>query len=292
MLYDFLNIPRRSPCCRCSGVQASLSFRIIPVSKFVLRVFALGHIKRTVEALDRAYRTRSVLGESSSGNTNWTKLHDQAESINAILRHPKFSSWVAAICVVTVILLIGQSQSVKSSLLFKRLVATAMFSPDKFVEVATEPDASFAFLRFVAIVLLFLIVVTPIIIYHFRFSRALFNFPEITLGEVVGTFTIKQVWKQISVEPDSLYVSARHVFAALNETAPREIPFDLMAIVVAYGYLAAGPGLMVGVLAHEIYQANPLFGKLLYIAAVINMIIGIPNVIINIVAARQRAKLA
>ena len=292
MVLRFLdNSPRiiLLPLFQAPGI---LSLRVIPVSRFALRVFTLGHIKRVVEALDRAYRTRSVLDEHGSSDTDWTKLHDQAESMNAILHAPKLSRWIVAICGIALILLIEQTQSVESSLLFKLLVATVMLSPEKFVEVASEPGALSAFFRFVIVSFLLFTAVTPILIYHFRFQRALFNCPEIASRNGVGTVAIKAVWKQISVESNSLYGLEARVFTAFGDTAPREIPFDLIAIGVVYGYQAAGPGLLTGVLAYEVYQTNTQAGEQLFVVGTVIAAVGLYMVIRSMAAARRRAKLA
>jgi hypothetical protein len=267
--------------------------RIIPLSRYLLGVFALGRIKNTLETLDRVYRTRSVLDDGSSGHALWTELHEQAESMNSILRAPRFSTLIVAICGIVLILLIGQNESARSSLLFKLLIATATLSPDKFAEAASEPDAPYAFFSFGLLLWVSLTFCTPIVVYHFRFCRGLFNHPEIIFsGKVPPDLSIGTVWKEISFMQDSLYQLEIQIFSALDEAAPREPPFDLYAIMSAFGYHAAGPGFVVGFLAYKVYQTSPQLGLSLAGVAFVNAAIGLTNVIFAVGAGRERARKA
>lgn len=171
------------------------------------------------------------------------------------------------------------------------IVAAMTLNPEKLAELAAEPGALDAASKLVILTLMLFIALTPILIYHFRFKRMLFNSTELLSTTELKDVTITTIWNQTSTSPESLYMRELNLFIKLGEPVLREPPFDLLAIIVAFGYHAFGPGLLVGIIAGQVYAANQVVGLLLFGVAGFNGVIGLSNVAIQIQAIKRRSKL-
>ena len=127
--------------------------------------------------------------------------------------------------------------------------AAITLNAEKLAELAAEPGALGAIVYSAWFMLMALIVLTPIVILHFRFKRTLFNSPDLLNTSAFRDVTLKTIWGQNLTTRESLYFLERNLSMSLGEPVRQEMPVDLLVILVAWGYNIAGPGLGVLVLA-------------------------------------------
>jgi hypothetical protein len=265
-----------------------LGFIRVPVLTVTVHVFVSSHILRVLESLDRAYQRRLAIDEASPDGDDWKKLHEQAESMVAGLRPFLLAKWLFATLAFVLVLLVAQSLP-HGDLIIKMAGAVATANPGKLAELTTEPFALEALGRLAVVMLMMFIALTPILIYHFRFKRLLFNRPGLLTAPELNV-EFGTVWGERSISGESLYVLERDVSSALGDPALPEMPLDLLAVVIAFLYHAAGPGLAVGIFAWQVYAVNQSAGRqLLFVAAVCGMI-GLSSALIWVGKIRQRSK--
>jgi hypothetical protein len=244
----------------------------VPVFRWAVRAFISRHIERVVEQLDRCYQLR--LATDPSGADDWKKLSDQAEAMDAGLPPFLSAKWALILAAVVFVFLTGKLVPVADFVLIAKMMAAIVtVSPDKLTELAAEPGAQDAFLRMVGVALMMSVAGTPIIIYHFRLKRMLFNCPEPALAASPGDATILTIWKERSVSAGSVYMLERDLFAKLGEPAPQEIAADLLAVSAFFLYPVAC-GLTVVYVAWQVMKVNRSAGHWLLAVAAILFIFG------------------
>lgn len=202
----------------------------------------------------------------------------------------KLPSWAIAASAFILVLLSRQILPQEySNLMPKVIVAFVTFEPEKFSELAAEPNIIEAVFRLVILILMLLILFIPIVIIHFRFKRMLFNYAE-QLHEInFKKATTIYIWEQKLSYAGSLYDIESHLFSSLGSPIVGEYPLDLALIIIAYVYYALGPGLLICIIAVQVY--NTFIGKVLFFAGIINIIIGVSSVATAIYYINQRSKL-
>lgn len=247
----------------------------VPVFRWAVRAFVSSHIKRVVEQLDRCYQLR--LATDASDADKWKKLSDQAEAMDAGLSPFLSAKWALILAAVVFVFLTGKLVPAADFVLIAKMMAAIVtVSPDKLTELAAEPGAQDAFLRMVVVALMMSVAGAPIIIYHFRFKRMLFNCPEPALTAGPGDATILTIWKERSVSAGSVYMLERDLFVRLGEPAPQEIAADLLAVSAFFLYPVAC-GLTVGYVAWQVMKVNRSAGYwLLAVAAILFIFGGFP----------------
>jgi hypothetical protein len=272
-------------------LAAGFRFIKLPVARIVVQVFVTSHIKRVVEALDRAYQRRSAIEQPDAKEDDWRKLHEQAESMLSGLPAVVLSKWILALLVFLAVFLTGKIVPQNHfAITAKIIVAVLTFNPEKLSELAAEPDAGAALLGLAAGVFVLFFIVTPIIVYHFRFKRMLFNCPApLSPSAPIDRATIRDIWKQKTTSADGQYALEAGIFTSLGAPVRREIPMDLVPPMVIFGLYALGPGLLVGIVAANVWAANRPTAEMLYVVAAINFLIGVANVAFCVKTIRQRA---
>jgi hypothetical protein len=177
-------------------------------------------------------------------------------------------------------------------LISKIIAAAVTIKVDKFAELAAEPGSLDAIGRLFFWLLMLFIILVPIIVYHFRFKRTLFNFPKPPLAADLKYMTIGDIWKQRRTSSNSLYDIENRLFTSLGEPVVCERPIDQLAIIVAYGYYALGPGLSVGVFAAQVFTENNSAGRLFFFVAGVNILIGLGMVVGCIHGINQRSRIS
>jgi hypothetical protein len=124
------------------------------------------------------------------------------------MRPPFLSAkWALILAAVVFVFLTGKLMPTSDFVLIAKMIgAIVTVSPDKLTELAAEPGAQDAFLRMVGVALMMSVAGAPIIIYHFRFKRMLFNCPEPALTASPGDTAILTIWKERSVSVGSVYM--------------------------------------------------------------------------------------
>jgi hypothetical protein len=250
----------------------AIPFLRVPVFRWAVRAFVSRHIEWVVEQLDRCYQLR--LATDPSGADDWKKLSDQAEAMDAGL--PPFVSgkWALILAVLIFVFLTGKIvPAADFTLIAKMMAAIVTVSPDKMTELAAEPGIRDAFLRMVGIALAMSVAAAPVVIYHFRFKRILFNCSEAALAAVPGNATIFGIWKEQSVSAESVSMLERDLFSNLGEPAPQEIAVDLLAVILFFLYPVAC-GVVTGIVGWKVRTANRSTGYALLACGVWLLIIG------------------
>jgi hypothetical protein len=85
-------------------------------------------------------------------------------------------------------------------------------------------------------------------------------------------------------------VLERDVSTALGDPVLPEMPLDLLAVVIAFLYHAAGPGLAVGIFAGQVYAVNQSAGRQLFFVAAICGVVGLGAALTWVGKIRQRSK--
>jgi hypothetical protein len=255
-----------------------LPFMRMPVFRTTLQVFVSSHIRRVVEALNRAYLLRSAIKQPEQDD--WNSLHEQADALLGGVPSAVLSKWLLAILVFIIVFLTGRlvPQS-HLALTAKIVIAVMTVDAEKITELAAEPDIGSAVggLALGAFVLLF--VVTPIVIYHFRFKRMLFNYPDSPSAvDPRKALAITNIWKQKLTLAGSLYAREMAILAEIGAPPTREIAMDLLPPIIIFGCYAVGPGLVVGIVACKVWPANRSAAATLFFVAAINLLIGLGNV--------------
>jgi hypothetical protein len=260
----------------------------IPVLTVGLRVLVSSHVRRVLEALDRAYQQRLAFEDRSTDGDDWKKLHEQVKSMDASLPPFVLAKWVIAILAFSLVFFAARSLP-HGDLIVKMAGAVLTLNPGKLAELATDANGPDALLRLVVVVLFGYIVLTPILIYHFRLKRAFFNRPlQLTAPRLDLNF--KTIWGERSISADSIYVMERDVFAALGDVVVPELPLDLLSVAIAFVYHAVGPGLAVGIIAWQVCSKNMSAGRVLFFAASVNCLIGFVRALSYLSKMRQRTK--
>jgi hypothetical protein len=250
----------------------TIPFVGVPVFRWAVRAFVSSHIERVVEQLDRCYQLR--LATDPSGADDWKKLSDQAEAMDAGLPPFLSAKWALILAAVVFVFLTGKFVPAADFVLIAKMIAAIVtVSPDKLTELAAEPGAQNAFLRMVVVALMMSVAGAPILIYHFRFKRMLFNRPEPALAVGLGDATILTIWKERLVSADSVYMLERDLFAKLGESAPQEIAADLLA-VSAFFLFPVVCGVAMGIFGWLVMKANQSTGYVLLACAAWLLIIG------------------
>jgi hypothetical protein len=244
----------------------------VPVFRWAVRAFVSRHIERVVEQLERCYQLR--LATDASGTDEWKKLSDQAEAMDAGLPPFLSAKWALILAAVVFVFLTGKLvPAADFALIAKMMAAIVTVSPDKLTELAAEPGAQDAFLRMVVVALMMSVAGAPILIYHFRFKRMLFNCPTLTLTASPGDATILTIWKERSVSAGSVYMLERDLFAKLEEPAPQEIAADLLA-VSAFFLFPVVSGVVTGIVGWRVMKVNRSTGYALLACAAWLLVIG------------------
>jgi len=264
------------------------SFIRVPVLAIAVRVLVSSHIRRVLQALDRAYRRRQAIDETDRDEGDWKKLHEQAKAMDESLTPFLVAKWVFATLAFLLVFLVARSLP-HGNLVIKMAGAALTINPGKLAELAAEPGALYASYRLAFVMLVIFIALTPVLIYHFRFKRALFNRREVLVASEFS-LTFETVWGERSVSASSIYVLERDLFGALGDLGPAEIPLDLLSAVIAFVYHAIGPGLIVGIIAWHVLAISRSTGKLLFVVAGVNFAIGAFNAHSFVEKIRQRSK--
>jgi hypothetical protein len=281
----------RMPPLSLRPLAARFRFIKLPMAKIVVQVFVTSHIRRIVEALDRAYQLRSAIEQPHAKEDDWRKLHEQAGSLLSGLPSVVLSKWILALLVFLAVFLTGKIVPQNHfAVTAKLIVAFLTIDPEKLSELAAEPDAGPALLGLAAGVFVLFFVVTPMIVYHFRLKRMLFNgHAPLSPSAPVDSATIGDIWKQKETSANSQYALEAALFTSLGAPIRREIPMDLFPPLVIFGLYAIGPGLVVGIVAANVWAANRSAAETLYVVAAINLLIGVTNVTLCVKTIRQRS---
>jgi len=240
-----------------------LRFLSIPILRLAVRLYVSGHIKRVLSALDRAYQLRLATDQPSPDPDNWKKLQEQTEAMDSALHPFVISKLALTILSVVGVFLIGFASPQKDSALNGKVIGAAItLNSEKLAELAAEPGALGAIVFSAYMTLMTLIALTPIVIWHFRFKRMLFNRPDLLNTSAFSDVTRKTIWEQKLTTTESLYVLERNLSMSLGEPVRQETPVDLLAILLAWGYTLAGPGL--GVLVLALFVTNRDAQHILY----------------------------
>jgi hypothetical protein len=243
----------------------------VPVFRWAVRAFVSRHIERVVEQLDRCYQLR--LATDASDADEWKKLSDQAKAMDAGLPPFLSAKWALILAALVFVFLTGKLvPAADFALIAKMMAAIVTVSPDKLTELAAEPGAQDAFLRMVGVALMMSVAGAPIIIYHFRFKRMLFNCPEPALTAGPGDATILTIWKERSVSAGSVYMLERDLFAKLEEPVPQEIAVDLLAVSGGFLFLLACGGAL-GIFGWKLMKLNRSLGREFLAGAALLLII-------------------
>jgi hypothetical protein len=244
----------------------------VPMFRWAVRAFVSRHIERVVEQLDRCYQLR--LATDPNDADQWKKLSDQAEAMDAGLPPFLSAKWALILAAVVFVFLTGKLVPAADFVLIAKMMAAIVtVSPDKLTELAAEPGAQDAFLRMVGVALMMSVAGAPILIYHFRFKRMLFNRPEPALATGPGDATILTIWKERSVSAGSIYMLERDLFAKLGEPAPQEIAADLLA-ASAFFLFPVVSGVVTGIVGWRVMKMNRSTGYALLACAAWLLIIG------------------
>lgn len=270
---------------------AGFRFIKLPMAKIVVQVFVTSHVRRVVEALDRAYQLRSAIEQPDAKEDDWGKLHAHAGSMLSGLPSVVLSKWILALLVFLTVFLTGKIVPQNHfAVTAKIIVAVLTIDPEKLSELAAEPDAGAALLGLGAGVFVLFFVVTPMIVYHFRFKRLLFNcHAPLAPSAPIDSATIRDIWKQNFTSADSQYALEAATFTSLGAPIRRELPMDLFPPIVIFGLYAVGPGLVVGILAANVWAANRSAAETLFVVAAINLLIGLANVAFCVKTIWQRS---
>ena len=179
-----------------------LGFIRIPVLTVAVRVFVSSHINRVLESLDRAYQRRLAIDETSPDGDDWKKLHEQVASMVAGLSPFLLAKCLFATLAIVLVFLVARSLP-RGDVIIKMASAVASANPGKLAEFAAEPRALEALGRLVVVMLMMFIAPTPILIYHFRFKRLLFNRPGLLTAPDLNV-TFGTVWGERSISVESL----------------------------------------------------------------------------------------
>lgn len=153
-----------------------LSFIRIPAFRAAVLILASGHMKRVIHGLDRACLLRLAI--DGSEQEDWKALHERSDSMKAGLPTVVLSRWLLAICAFVLVFSSSRVLPQADLPLTSKLIASAVtLNPEKLAELAGEPGAPRAIAGLLFWVVALFILVIPIIVYHFRFKRLLFNFP-------------------------------------------------------------------------------------------------------------------
>ncbi|MDR3750807.1 MAG: hypothetical protein P4K94_04905 [Terracidiphilus sp.] len=269
----------------------------VPVLTLGVRILVSSHIKRVLKALERAYQRRLAIDEPDPAEDGWKNLHqqadwkklqEQAEAMDASLPSFLIQKWAFAALAFFLVFLVVRGLP-QGDLVIKMAGAVATVNFGKLAELAAEPGALDAFARLIFVLVMMFITLTPVLIYHFRFKRVLFNRTELPAASNLNV-TLRTVWAERSISVGSLYVLERDVFVALGDPALPEIPFDLLAVVITFLYHAIGPGLVVGIFAWQVFAVNRSTGRQLFFVAATCGLIGLGAALISIENIRQRLK--
>lgn len=243
----------------------------VPVFRWAVRAFVSRHIERVVEQLDRCYQLR--LATDASGGDEWKTLSDQAEAMDAGLPPFLSAKWALILAALIFVFLTGKMvPAADFALIAKMMGAIVTISPDKLTELAAEPGISNAFWRMVGVALMMFVVIAPIVIYHFRFKRMLFNCSEAALAAAPRGAAITGVWNERSVSADSVYMLERDLFAKLEEPVPQEIAVDLLAVIGGFLFLLACGGAL-GIFGWKLMKLNRSLGREFLAGAALLLII-------------------
>jgi len=274
-----------------------LGFIRVPVLTLAVRILVSSHIARVLKALERAYQRRLAIDEPDAVEGGWKNLHEQAdwknlkeqaETMDASLPSFLMQKWLFAALAFVLVFLTARSLP-QGDLIIKMAAAVATVNFGKLAELAAEPGAMDAFARLIFVLVMIFITLTPVLIYHFRFKRVLFNHPELLPASSLNV-SFAAVWAERSIEVGSLYVLERDLFMALGDPVLPEIPFDLLAVVITFLYHATGPGLVVGIFAWQVYIVNRSVGRQLFFVAGTCGFIGLGAALIWIGNIRQRSR--
>jgi hypothetical protein len=281
----------RMPPVAWRPLAAGFRFIKLPMAKIVVQMFVTSHIRRVVEALDRAYQLRSAIEQPDAKEDDWRKLHEQAGSMLSGLPSVVLSKWILALLVFLAVFLTGKIVPQNHfAVTAKIIVAVLTINPEKLSELAAEPDAGAALLGLAAGVFVLFFVVTPMIVYHFRFKRMLFNYhAPLSPSAPIDSATIWNIWKQRTTSADSQYAAEAAIFTSLGAPIQREIPTDLVPPIVIFGLYALGPGFVVGIVAANVWAANRSTAEMLLVVAAINLLIGLANVAFCVKTIRRRS---
>ena len=259
----------------------------IPVLRAAVVIFVSSHMKRVIEALDRGHRLR--LATEDSGQADWKAMHEQAESMKAGLPGVAFSRWLLAMIAFLIVFLSSRILPHEDLALTSKMIVTALtLNPEKFAELAAEPNAGLAILRLLFWVVALFIALVPIVVYHFRFKRMLFNFPAPLPSAAIKRVTVLDIWKEKLTSAQSIYAVEDGLFFSLDQCAPSEIAFDLLATIIAFGFYSLGPGVFVGVMGAQVYSKNSGAGWQLFFIAAFNLAVGLTNVYMAVQEIKRR----
>jgi hypothetical protein len=183
------------------------------------------------------------------------------------------AKWALILAAVVFVFLTGKLVPAANFVLIGKMIgAIVTVSPDKLAELAAEPGAQDAFWRMVGVALMMSVPGAPILIYHFRFKRMLFNRPEPALTATRDA-AILTIWKERSVSTGSIYMLERDLFAKLGEPAPQEIAADLLA-VSAFFLFPVVSGVVTGIAGWRVMKMNRSTGYALLACAAWLLVIG------------------
>jgi hypothetical protein len=268
-----------------------LRFVRTPVLRAAVRMFAAGRVKRVVDALKKAHLLRLAASPADSRADDWKQLGERAEAMSAGVSGKAHSPWVFATGAFGAVFLLSRAIGLDLALVSKIVATLVTAKPDKLAELAAEPGAPEAMGKLVIATIFLLIAITPLVTYHFRFTRILFNRSEPPPRLALRNTPVRDIWNERLTNAGSPYGLEADLFRSMGEPVTREVPWDLLGIMAAFAYQALGPGAAVAFFAAQVSAKNPEAGKFWYIIAGINMLIGFANVGFQLLAMRNRAKL-
>jgi hypothetical protein len=148
----------------------------VPVVRAAVSILVHRHIRRIIDGLLKAYQFRRATAEEPTSLNRWTGLRRQAKAIKSAVPEQKIQKVTLAILSFLIVVLASRIlPKDQVSLLAEMIGAIVTIKPDKFAELAAKPEAAQTVLTFAIWLLLLFVALTPVVVYHFRFKRYLFN---------------------------------------------------------------------------------------------------------------------